>query len=373
MKRLFKKTQKLVKGMPSAVVASILFHAGLFVLAGVLVIFTILPPPLVEFEPPPKVKVPKMPLKKLQVKMKKPTKPKSTAKITAVVPKLDVHDIQFPDLASSGIGAGLSDGGEVVSFNDMPTFDDDDGLFGPEKSIGNDLEVTYYDIKRTRSGNYNGEENATWNAVAMKFLQQGWDTSVLARFYRAPKKRYATCVMVPSMSSSIAPTAFGEDPGSGLYWLVHYKGKLVYPEDITFRFWCAADGFMAVRVDNDMVLFGAWQSEIDDYKVDWRGNNPKRDTYYLGHGTRLEIGDWITLKAGVPRNLEVFMGDQGGLCALMLVVEVKGVEYPQNKQAGPILPIFKTAELSHSQIDRIYMDLAPNEACLTNGPVFSDY
>ena len=47
------------------------------------------------------------------LKMKKPSKPKSTAKITAVVPKLDLHDIQFPDLASSGRAAGLGVGSDM--------------------------------------------------------------------------------------------------------------------------------------------------------------------------------------------------------------------------------------------------------------------
>jgi len=373
MKRLIKHTQKLITGMPTAVVVSILIHVGLFFGATALVIFKFRPPPPVKFEPPPPVKVPKMPLKKLNVKMKKPTKPKSSAKITAVVPKLDLHEIQFPDLASSGIGAGLSGGGEVVQFGDMPSFEDEDGLLGKEKSVGNDLEGTYYDIKRTRSGSYNGEENTTWISVVDKFIHRGWDTSVLSRFYRAPGKRYATCVMVPSMSSSIAPSAFGQDPGSGLYWLVHYKGEIVYPEDITFRFWCAADGFMAVRVNGEMVLFDAWQYERENFSVKWRNNDPQSNTYRLGHNTLMEVGDWITLKAGVPQDLEIFMGDQGGLCALMLVVEVEGVDYPQNKQGGPILPVFKTAKLSHDLIDRIYFDLAPNECSLTNGPIFSDF
>jgi len=82
MKRLFNKTQKVVRGMPTAVVVSILIHVGLFFGATALVIFKFRPPPPVKFEPPPPVKVPKMPLKKLQVKMRKPTKPKSSAKIT---------------------------------------------------------------------------------------------------------------------------------------------------------------------------------------------------------------------------------------------------------------------------------------------------
>lgn len=373
MKKLIQNTKRLIKGAPTAVVVSLLFHAGLFMLAGMLVIFTIVRPKEVAFEPPPPVKVPKMPLKKLQVKMKKPTKPKSTAKITAVVNRPDLHDIQFPDLASSGIGAGLSSGGEVVSFGDMPEFEEEEGLLGKEKSVGNDLEGTYYDIKRTRSGTYNGEENVTWIATVDKFIREGWDTTVLSRFYRSEGKRYATCIMVPSMSSSIAPSAFGEDPGSGLYWLVHYKGEIVYPEDITFRFWCAADGFMAVRVNGEMVLFDAWQYERENFSVRWRNNDSQSNIYRLGHNTLMEVGDWITLKAGEPQDFEVFMGDQGGLCALMLVVQVKGVKYPQNKQGGPILPVFKTAKLSHDLIDRIYFDLAPNECSLTNGPVFSDF
>jgi len=41
VKRRFKKRQKVVKGMPSAVLLSITIHAGLFLLAGMLVVFTV--------------------------------------------------------------------------------------------------------------------------------------------------------------------------------------------------------------------------------------------------------------------------------------------------------------------------------------------
>jgi len=129
--------------MPTAVVVSILIHVRLFFGATALVIF--------KFEPPPPVKVPKMPLKKLQVKMKKPTKPKSSAKVTATVPKLDLHDIQFQDLASSGIGAGLSGGEDVVGFGNLSFLDEGDGILGKKLSIGNDLAGVCYDFKRSRS------------------------------------------------------------------------------------------------------------------------------------------------------------------------------------------------------------------------------
>ncbi len=373
MKRLIRKTKNLVKGAPTAVVVSVLFHAGLFALAGALVIFTIVKPKEIEFEPPPPVKVPKMPLKKLQVKMKKPTKPKSTAKITAVVNRPDLHDIQFPDLASSGIGAGLSSGGDMVSFGDMPSFEDDDGLLGKEKSIGNDLEGTYYDFKRTRGGSYSPIDGDAYQIILNKFFGN-WDTATLSRYYKSPRKRYASCVVVNTMSSSIAPSAFGEDRASAAFWLVHYKGQIVYPEDITFRFWGAGDHFIGVRVSGDVKFFAAWQSSINGFStVNWSGNHSQKDTYFFGYDTLLSAGDWITLKAGEPQDIEIAMGDNGGLAALVLLVEVKGVDYPKNDQGGPILPVFKTEELSHDLLDLIYKDLYEGDCCLTNGPVFKDF
>jgi hypothetical protein len=377
MRRKKQIKQRVVKGTSSAVVLSIAIHAGLFFLAGALVISRVMNNPETIFKAPPPAKVPKMPLKKLTPKVKKPSKPKSTAKIVAVVEKVALNQIQFPDLASSGIGTGISEGADVVTFGDMPSFDDGDGPIGNVVSIGNDLEGTYYDTKRRRGGTFNGSgrrgDPYTYRPAVEEFIESGYDTSSLAAFYRAPDKRYANCIMVPTMSSSVAPAAFGEDPGTGLFWLVHYKGQIVYPEDITFRFWAAADHFMGVRVGETDVLFAAWQGERDDFKVDWRGNDSKRDAYYLGYNTRLEPGDWVTLKAGEPQTLQVIIGDNGGLAAQMLLVEVKGVDYPQNKQGGPILPVFKTSPLSHDQIDAIYRDLPPNECCLTTGPVFSDY
>ncbi|MCK4563488.1 MAG: hypothetical protein KAU94_02300 [Verrucomicrobia bacterium] len=298
MKKLFKKTQKLVKGMPSAVALSILFHAGLFLLAGVLVIFTVLPPPPVEFEPPPLVKVPKMPLKKLQVKMKKPTKPKSTAKITAMVPKLDLHDIQFPDLASSGIGAGLSDGGEVVGFGDMPTFDDGPGIFGDQIDIGNNLMGTLYDFKRRRSGGTMILDREGFMAAVGKFTRGGWNTAALAKYYRAPKKLYATSIMVPPIHSAFAPGEFNEPDMEGFQWIVHYKGKLVHPEAIKFRFWGHGDDIMLIRVDGKEVLNASWAGN-EHYYSDWTSRGANSGTYYMGNSTAV-VGDWITLEPHTP-------------------------------------------------------------------------
>ncbi|MCK4564855.1 MAG: hypothetical protein KAU94_09295 [Verrucomicrobia bacterium] len=370
-----KPIQKLVKGMPGAVVLSILIHAGLFVLAGFLIVITITPPPappppFVGVEPPPEMELPPP---KPPVRVNTESTPDPPALITAEVDDPELHKIQALDRPPAYMGTDLNvDPGIDVTNMLSPL---GPGHIGPPPSerIGNDMEGTYYDFKRNRAGSYNGEGQDTFRDTIRKFLKSGWNTSTLSRFYRAPEKRYPTYIMIPTMSSSVAPASFGEDPGSGFFWMVHCKGQIVYPEDITFRFWGVGDEILAVRVGKEVVFADIWEGDRDKYGNFWRGNDPQRKMYRLGHNTTMEVGDWVSLKAGVPRDIDILMGDNGGLAALMLLVEVKGVEYERNRQGGPILPIFKMSELSHDQLDLIYQDLSTNEACLTNGPVFKDY
>ena len=372
MKRIFNKTQKVVRGMPTAVVVSILIHAGLFFGATVLVIFKFRPPPPVKFEPPPPVKVPKMPLKKLQVKMRKPTKPKSSAKITAVVPKLDLHEIAFPDLASSGMGAGLGSGGEIVSFGDMPDFEDV-SVFGGEQSTGNDFEGTMYSLNHSRSGGISSMGQDEFRLVLRKFVRSGWNNQVLGKYYRAEKKLYTPHFMVPPIPSVMAPEVFGAPDLESYYFFIKYKGQLVYPEDITFRFWGIGDAYMFVRVGGKEVFIAAWPFHEEVAFNWWRGNDAKHRRYYLGNQL-MTVGDWITLKAGEPVDMEVLFGEwKGGIMSAMLLVEVEGVEYPKNRQNGPILPAFRTSKLSRDMREEIERYLPVEEACLTNGPVFSDF
>ena len=371
MKRLITHTKKLVKGMPTAVVVSILFHVGLFVLAGVLVIFTITKPKEIVFDPPPLVKVPKMPLRKLQVKMKKPSKPKASAKITAVVPRPDLHEIQFPDLASSGIGAGLGGGGDLVKFDSIPIFDEEPRVFGEQIDIGNNLVGTFYDFKRRRGGGPVVLDNEGFKIEVSKFTRGGWDTTHLARYYKAPKKLYATSIMIGSILSVFAPDAFGEPDVEGLRWIVHYKGTLVHPKDIKFRFVGAADDILLVRVDGKDVLNGSWRGTEHTYS-DWTSSGPV--TEQLMGNTFAVYGDWITLKAHERLDMQVVIGEvPGGEFSAMLAVEVEGVDYPLSKHGNPILPMFKTAEPTHDLLDAIYYNLARDEATPIGGPVFCDY
>ncbi len=364
-RRLFGERQKSTKGMPSAVLLSILIHIGLFLLAGWLVVFTVVKQKEVEFAPPKAVERPKMKLKKPKVRIKKSSKPRPTTRIVTKVQKASMPDIQLPEI--SGIAEGLA-GGDV-GFDLMPDLGETT-LFGSGQSIGNDFEGTLYDFKRDRQGRklLVAMDIANMYKEIGLFIRSGWKASRLARFYRSPQKLYSPTIMIPPTLSQFAPLAFDEPEMGGDLYMLHYKGQLVSREGGRFRFWGMGDNFLVVRVDGQVVLDCANQ-----FSLYWKGPRSKETSYHLGHWPAWS-GQWIDLKPGVPKEMEVIFGEaDGGLFAAMLVVEQEGVEYPRNMEQGPMLPVFKTAELTRDQVETIFADLPPDRYSVTNGPVFCDY
>jgi len=360
--------QKVVKGMPSAVVLSILIHAALFLLAGMLVVFTVVKKEEKKFVPPKAVDRPKMKLKKPKVKVKKTTKPKPTTRIVTKVNRASMPDIQLPEM--TGMGDGL--GGGIGGFDMMPDFGEVT-IFGSGQSIGNDFVGTFYDFKRDRAGRDIPHSRDRAAQDIKEFIRSGWLSSKLSRYYRSPKKLYATTMAMPTASSAVAPWAFGEYDTIGYLWMVHYKGRLVHKDAITFRFWGYGDDFMAVAVDGELVLSTGWSDYAARITPQWQTSSAKSFQYWLGDNKSV-VGDWITLKPGVALDMEILATEMpGGTFSAMLLVEVQGMEYERNRQSGPILPIFKTEELSLDLIDAIYAGLVVGEACVTNGPVFRDY
>ncbi|MEN7973885.1 MAG: SHD1 domain-containing protein [Verrucomicrobiota bacterium] len=361
------KTKKITKGMPSAVLLSIAIHAALFFLAGLLVVFTVVKKKEIEFEPPKAVERPKMKLKKPKPRIKKSSRPKKAQHILAKVNPVNMPEIQLPELSGMG-GEGLGEG-IVGGFDTMPDLETV-SIYGSGRSIGNDLEGILYDFKRNRQGKplsvAPGDDGM--RRQIEKFIRSGWKTSTFARFYRSPNKLYSPTIMISTCLSHFAPLAFNERDMAAYDYLLHYKGQLVHPEGGRFRFWCMGDNFMVVRVDGRVVL--------DFYNLFahcWDGKDSKRTNYHLGQWPAY-AGQWMDLEPGVPLDMEVIFGEYGGgLTAAMLVIEEEGVDYPTNFEGGPMLPIFKTAELSRDQVDAIYEFLYEDHYSVTNGPVFCDY
>jgi hypothetical protein len=343
-----------------------------------LVVFSVNQKEEKKFIPPKPVERPKMKLKKPKVKVKKNAKPRSSSRIVTKVTKANMPDIRLPEM--SGMGDGLV-GGMGGGFDLMPDLEDLT-VFGSGQTIGNDLEGTYYDLKFSRSGKYNPLTDELWRHLFYTFIKDDWNPRIFSRFYRSPKKLYSTCLVLPQTISGMAPVAFGMDDSkaSGGAWIVHYKGKLVHKEDITFRFWVYVDDSLAIRLDNELVIAASWRSPDSGdmsraasmYGGLWHSTSSDDGKYPIPH--RVTVGDWITLEAGVPKEMEVVVTDNPALGAILLVmVQVKGEEYPKAVQGGPLLPIFKTAELSHDHLDMIYRALPDGIADFVNGPVFRDY
>lgn len=352
--------------MPSAVVLSILIHVALFLLAGMLVVFTVVKKEEKQFRPPKAVERPKMKLRKPKVQVKKTSKPKATTRIVTKNRRASMPDIQLPEMsgmASVDVGIG--------GFDLMPDLGNV-SVFGGAQSIGNDFEGQFYDLKRGRRGGGVPMDGDQFRQVLRDFVRGGWKESKLARYYRAPYKLYTTHFMVPPIPAPMAPDVFGSPEAESYHFFVKYKGKLVYKEDIKFRFWGTGDAYMMVRVAGKEVFLACWpfQEEYFDW---WQSSSADSRKYFLGNQV-MAVGDWITLKAGQPVEMEVMYGEwAGGQVAGMLLVEVEGEEYPRSRQGGPILPAFKTEEFSQDMLEEIRKYLPEGEACLTNGPVFRDF
>ncbi|VGO14447.1 hypothetical protein PDESU_03009 [Pontiella desulfatans] len=372
MKKRLNKAKGVVKGAPSGFVVSLLVHAAAFLLAGMLVVFSVVQKEEKKFVPPAPVDRPKMKLKKPQVKVKKTSKPKPTTRIVTKVKRASMPDIQLPEM--SGMADGLAGG--IGGFEIMPDLGEVT-IFGGGQSIGNDFVGTFIDFKRNRQGRPIPMSREKYTEEMKQFVLRGWKPAAIAQYYRSPKQLYATTIMVPAILSSIAPSAFDEADTIGYCWAVHYKGQLVHKEDITFRFWGQGDDNLVVRVDGKIVLNASWPGNSEEAMQSacrgWSSKSADSRKFYLGNNTAV-VGDWITLKAGVPLDMDVLIGEEpGGQFSAMLTVEVEGVDYPRNRQGGPILPIFKTTEPSHDLVDAIYETMPEGEASVTNGPVFRDY
>ncbi len=234
----------MVKGMPSAVVLSILIHAALFLLAGMLVVFTVVKKEEKKFIPPKAGERPKMKLRKPKVKVKKTSKPKPTTRIVTKVKHADRPDIQLPEMSSMGDGLG-------GDFDMMPGF-------GERQNIGNDFEGTLYDFKRDRQGRSIPMAGDMFRKKLRDFVPSSWKPSKLARYYRSPKKRYTTHFMIPPIPSPMALDVFGAPEMRSYYLMMIYRSKLVSTGLITFRFKRNGDAYKMVRVDGKEVFLVCW-------------------------------------------------------------------------------------------------------------------
>ncbi len=166
-----------------------------------------------------------------------------------------------------GLGDGLGSGGS--------------GL-GSGSAGGSALEGTFYDLKQTGKGRARklsdlakkgGDGTLTYDkngyyAALANFINKGWSTGQLAKYYESPNKLYASNFFLPSARARYAPIAYQvgdlKKPENQWMcqpsgWCVVYRGKVRAPKTGKFRFIGTGDDYLGVRFNRKVVLSAGYR------------------------------------------------------------------------------------------------------------------
>jgi len=213
-------------------------------------------------------------------------------------------------------------------------------LFGSNENGASGLIAIIYDLKQTQAMQPSFVTPDKYGAVIGQFLKQGWDETVLNRFFRITRPLYSTQIFIPLIDAGSAPKAYGVEkvikPSS---WVIHYKGQVSPPEDGTYRFVGYADDIMAVAVNNKTVCIGARQ----DMNLNlWKSTDQPGPQASNGV---LAYGDWLTLKKDDVIDLDVLVGERpGGQFCAFLLYQKQGETYQNDPAGKPILPVFQLSD-----------------------------
>lgn len=375
----------------SALVLSIAVHLTFVLVALTFVAVRVYITPEHAFEPV-SVERPRMKLRKLQVPVKEQKKsqaPQLRHRLVAKT-KLTEVNIKMPEISGVIGGTGYGQGSGLGS----PGFVFDMDLFGSNSRGDGTFVGHFYDLKQTKSGGLseigelldqsNGnkgdssfqESREKYRAALARFLN-GWNTGRLDDYFMAPREKFASAFMIPQISADEAPKAFGvQEQVKPREWSALYRGQITAPESGKYRFVGLADDIMVVRVKKSIVI-DASLTPISD----WRSSDPDDRKYETYEGRKCVIGDWFFLKKGQATPMDVLIGEEpGGYFYCQLYIQKEGVKYPTSSESftdpdtkktvtiqRPILPIFKTAELSGKMVEQMNIE-AKWATC--DGPIF---
>jgi len=155
--------------------------------------------------------------------------------------------------------------------------------------------------------------------VINTFLGGSWDEKVLLDYYRSEDPMVAYQWSIPMSTAKDAVKAFGvEKEVKPTHIIIHYKGFVTAPRDMTVRFLAMLrGGVMAVRFDNNNVFFITYgKSEL----LDTKGFQFKNEYPNYKSKAGYTSGKWFKVHAGQKYPVEIFisMGEAGFGCGLMM-------------------------------------------------------
>ena len=240
--------------------------------------------------------------------------------------------------SGGGSGAGgFGSGGGATSFG---FHDAHDGL----------LEGTFYDLKQTpdrKPTEIATPESGprTYSELLARFVKSGWNLATFSRFYQAKSHLYAGQIYVPVARSEEAPRAFGvQGQVAGDRWVIHYKGRVSAPKTGSFRFVGCGDNILVVRLNKRNIYDGSNTSLILDAAGRAEGGLGKCNVGKFA----LTAGPWFHANAAEPVDLEVIIGDNGGLFSAFLLIEEQGATYAKRRDVseGLAYPLFQVVKMA---------------------------
>lgn len=244
-------------------------------------------------------------------------------------------------------GSGLSAGGG-----------DTTGLgtaFGSTSGSSNQLAGYFYDLKQTSDGKPTGMTTDKWRHIMADYVAKNWDDSMLEPYFKSKNPRYISTFAISTRQSEEAPKAFGlEKEVQPDMWAIHYHGRVIAPEPGEYRLVGFGDDLMEVKINGALVLDAGWISVSrkpdlhQSFPYAWspiytaQGGDPKEELPGMGHANGLlKKGPTFHMDMAAAVDMDVLIGDQGGVCAYFLLIEKVGHDYEKLPDGTPKLPFFQ--------------------------------
>jgi len=259
-------------------------------------------------------------------------------------------------------------------------------LFGFSEKMGGELEGTMYDLKLKADGKKpSGIDEKSFPEAVKKIVRNRFRPNSLADFYRVDKKFFATMFYIPLQEAGEAPKTFGvQGKVKPNNFIIHYTGSFAAPEDGTYRFVGLGDESIIVMVDGSVKLEGNWVPFLSYAERNDRPGESVLEFFPTIKANepwaRLREGEWISLKAGQPRKLDILLVEQGdptapggGNFAFVLLMEKQGVKYETKKRGGQtvtVLPPFLLEEPDSGMQKIMRENKDKLEVSLKDPPVF---
>lgn len=248
---------------------------------------------------------------------------------------------------SAGTGLGTTQG--FVSLT----------LFG--KLGGEGMPGAFYDLKQTPSRAptaYAGQivSEADYASVINQAAARKFTGKALEGYFRASQKMSFNYLLIPYMAATEGPKSFRVEKDvkpSG--WIVHYSAMIQPPAPGDYRFVGLFDDALVVYVNGRPVLDGSWYPIVGfgEKKRDASIRQDFGGPIVPGTGNRhCYAGKWVRIEGST--RIDIVVGERpGGRVGGLLLVQARNGRYEERADGSPILPAFSTTPFTSFDMQRI--------------------